>query len=125
MVKQSINKPGWVAAAGVLALCLAVTPARAHHEPDIVVPVVVAFALGALWNHGHRNYSHGYRYEHHGHYRQEHKSRGVSHKRNYSHGNYSHGYSKSRHDSPERSSHGRKQRHSSNRGGHSGSRRIP
>jgi hypothetical protein len=120
MIKLGINKQGWVAAAGVLTLCLAVTPARAHHAPDIVVPVVAAFALGALWNHGHRNYSHGYRYERHG-YHQGHKSRGVSHKRNYSHGSYSHGYSKRSHSSQGRSSQG----HSSNRGGHSGSRRIP
>ena len=124
MVKQGTNKLGWVAVVGVLTLCLAVTPARAHHELDIVVPVVAAFALGALWNHGHRNYSHGYSYERHG-YHQGHKSRGVSHKRNYSHGNYGHGYSKRSHYSQGRSSHGHKQRHSSNRGGHSGQRYIP
>jgi len=121
MIRQRGNKLGLIAAVGLLTLTLASVPARAGHSTDIVVPVVTAFALGALWQHGHSDhyYRHGYRYERHG-YRYE--RHGYS-RHGYGHHGYSrHGYSRKGHY---RNGHGhyrQQPRHSSSRGGYHGSR---
>jgi hypothetical protein len=135
MAKQSAKKIGWVAATCVLIMSLMATPARAGHEPDIVVPVVAAFALGTLWSHGHGDhyYRQGYRYERRGYYRHGNHGHGYSHKRNYSKGNYNHGYSHKKHYSQGQASYrprqghgsnnGHGQKHGSKRAGHTSSRR--
>jgi hypothetical protein len=125
MAKQTGKKLVWAAIAGVVVLGLTASPARAHHEPDIVLPVVTAFALGALWSHGHgdRYYRHGYRYERHGYRRGGHYGHGYTHKRQYSRGNYAYGYGHNGHYGPGRSDYGHSRGHGSTRGGHDGPKR--
>ncbi|MCP4472371.1 MAG: hypothetical protein GY815_17130 [Gammaproteobacteria bacterium] len=84
MVKQRINKLQMMATASLLALAVASTPANAHHDHDVVVPLVTLFALGALAYHGHNHYRqhHYYRYRSHG-YRRYRQSQ-------YGHGQYGH-----------------------------------
>jgi hypothetical protein len=124
MERLRVKQLGWAAAAGLAVLSLATTPAQANHEPDIVVPVVTAFALGALWSHGHGGhyYSHGYRYQRHGHHRGGHYRHGYSHKRQYSYsrGGYSHGYGHKGNYRPGRSDFGHSRGHGSKRGRHGG-----
>ena len=111
MNRQRGKKLGLIAAAGMMTLALTVTPARAHHGADIVVPVVTAFALGALWQHGH----HGHNSQRSYHYKRHSYSR---------HGYSRHGYSRKGHY---RRGHGHNNRHqyrsSSSRGGYYGSKR--
>ena len=106
MLKRRVNKLGWLAGAGLVTLALAAAPARAHHDVDIVLPVVTAFAIGALWNHGHGEhyYRHGYRYQRHGYQRHGYYRHGHHRK----HGKYRHG----------RSHYGHEPRHSSSHGGY-------
>ena len=114
MIRQRGNKLGLIAAVGLLTLTLASVPARAGHSTDIVVPVVTAFALGALWQHGHSDhyYRHGYRYERHGYSRH-----GYGH-----HGYSRHGYSRKGHYRHGHGHYRQQPRHSSSRGGYHGSR---
>ena len=99
-----------MAGAGLIALALTAAPARAdHRHADIVVPVVTAFALGALWSHGHGEhyYRHGYRYKHHGYRHHGYNRHGYKR-----HGYYRHGHRQ----------HGHKHRYSASRGGYHGSK---
>lgn len=96
MLRRRVNKLGWMAGAALITLTLATAPARAdHRQADIIVPVVTAFALGALWNHGYHEhyYRHGYRYQRHGY-----RHHGYKRKGHYRHGQhrYKHRYSSSR-----------------------------
>ena len=71
MVKQRVNKLQMMAAASLLAMAAASTPANADHGHDLVVPLVTVVALGALAYHGHSRYQqrHSYSYRSHS-YRQ-------------------------------------------------------
>jgi hypothetical protein len=116
--KSSRNKLLLIAASGLLTLMLASVPARADHDHDIVAPLVMGFALGALVNYGHSS-QHYYRYQYQRHGHSGHgsgHSSGHGYRSQYSNGHYSKGPS----------SHGRysqKRRHSSNRDGRQTSRR--
>jgi len=79
MVKQHANKLQMMAAASLLALAAASTPASADHDHGVIVPLVTGFALGALAYHGHRQYRPGQ----HGRGHSGHKTR-----RSYSQGGY-------------------------------------
>jgi hypothetical protein len=125
MFKHRVNKLSWITAASLLVLTLSSTPARAHHEADILFPVVTAFALGALWygDHDRHYYRHSYRYERHDHYRHGHFHRGHSYREQYSRGGYSQGYSPQRYYGQGSGHFGYDKGHGSNHGGHDGHRR--
>lgn len=124
--KSSRNKLLLIAASGLLTLMLASVPARADHDHDIVAPLVMGFALGALVNYGHSS-QHYYRYQYQ---RHGHSGHGSGHRSGHGSGhNSGHGYRSqysNGHYSKGPSSHGRysqKRRHNSNRDGHHTSRR--
>jgi hypothetical protein len=115
MIRQGGKKLGLIAAAGMMTLALTATPARAHHDNDIVLPVVTAFALGALWQHGHNSHysGHSYHYKRHSYSRHGYSRHGYS-RHGYSHkGHYRRGHGHNRHQ----------YRSSSSRGGYYGSKR--
>ncbi len=113
MIKLPVNKLQTMAAASLLTLTLASTPARVSHGHDIVVPLATGFALGALAYSGHSHYRqhHYYRYQRHS-YR-------YSRPHQYGHGNYGH--------QPRRSysqgGYRHQPRYSSSQGAYHGSRR--
>lgn len=126
MVKQRVNKLQMMAAASLLALAAASTPANADHGHDLVVPMVTVVALGALAYHGHSRYQkrHSYRYRSYG-YRQyrpgQHGQGHSGHKtqRSYSQGGY---YQRPRHSGSQGGDH-QSPRHSSSQGGYHQPRR--
>jgi hypothetical protein len=122
MARQRVNKLGWAVAAGVLALTLVTTSARANHEPDIVLPVITAFTLGALWNNGYSEhyYRHGHRHQGHERYRHGHHHKGHSYREQYSRGGYSQGPGYYGHD---KGHGGHDKGHGPSRGGDHGPRR--
>jgi len=108
MLKQGVNKLPTMTAAGLLMLAMVSAPASADHGHSIVVPVVAAFALGALAYHGHSQYRqhHYYRYRGHG-YRQ------------YPSGQYGHGhYGHQQRNSHSQGGYRHQSRHSSSQGGY-------
>jgi len=126
MVKQRVNKLQMMAAASLLALAAASTPANADHGHDIVVPLVAGFALGALAYHGHNRYQqrHSYRYRRHsyGQYRPGQHGQGHSGyktQRSYSQGGY---HQRPRHSGSQGGYH-QSPRHSRSQGGYHQPRR--
>ena len=111
---QIRNKFSVLAATSLLTLMLMSAPASAHHDHDIVVPLIAGFALGALVNYGHssQHYYH-YHYQRQGHYHQP-SRHGSGHRSG--HGK-SHGYRKHYHKRHSSHGHyGQKRRHSSGHG---------
>lgn len=116
MVKPGAKKIQLMAATGLFAMALAVLPAKASHDHDVVLPMVAGFALGAIAFRGHHRHHHYYRYERHG-YRKHGHSRYRYSKRG--HGHYAH---QPRHSSSHGGYH-RQPRHDHSRGGYHQPRR--
>ena len=114
MPTQLRNKFTVIAATGLLTLMLTSAPARAHHDHDIVAPLIAGFALGALVNYDHGSgHYYRYQYQRQGHYRQR-SGHGSGHRSE--HG-YSHGYRKYYQKSHSSYGHySQKRRHSSSHG---------
>jgi hypothetical protein len=93
--KSNRNKLLLMAASGLITLMLASAPARADHDHNVVAPLVVGFALGALVNYGHSSHHYyRYQYQRHGHSgnRSGHRS-GHGYRSQYSNGHYNKGHS--------------------------------
>ena len=88
MTKKGVKILQVTSVAGVITLALASTPAAAHHDHDVVVPLVTGFALGAIafHGHGHSHYHHSYRY--HGHGYRYHRKSYRTHGHHGNHGHY-------------------------------------
>jgi hypothetical protein len=116
--KSNRNKLLLMAVSGLMTLMLASAPARADHDQNVVAPLVVGFALGALVNYGHSSHHYyRYQYQRHGHSgnRSGHRS-GHGYRSQYSNGHYSKGHSS-------QGRYSQKRRHGSSRDGHHTSRR--
>jgi hypothetical protein len=116
--KSNRNKLLLMAVSGLMILMLASAPARADHDQNVVAPLVVGFALGALVNYGQSSHHYyRYQYQRHGHSgnRSGHRS-GHGYRSQYSNGHYSKGHSS-------QGRYSQKRRHGSSRDGHHTSRR--
>ena len=83
MIHSGFKKLGIITAAGMVALALTSTPARANHGDDLLLPLAAFVAIGALAHQHHSHYH--YQYRSYGHYR-PHYYPPVRH--SHSHGGY-------------------------------------
>ena len=85
MIIPGLNKFRILAAAALLALAAASTPAKASHDSDIIVPLAAFIAIGALVNSQQHSY---YRYSYRSHYGPPYHG---SHYGSHYHGSHYHG----------------------------------